>query len=175
MLFRSDLAKWVDVQLQKVVHLCPGHLKDSYTFLDKLRALPTLPPTTFLVTADAVSMCTNINTDHALQTLENWLTLHKEELPASFPTAMVLDATKLVMRNNVFQFDDTRWIQLWGESPAGFLLPPTAAHLSPLACLHFTSYTLLHFRQTLRVAPQMTLFPPVSPLLMKASAEKAAP
>ena len=61
-----------------------------------------------------------------------------------------------------------------GESPAGFLLPPTAAHLSPLACLHFTSYTLLHFRQTLRVAPQMTLFPPVLPLLMKASAEKAA-
>ena len=143
----GDLAKWVDVQLQQVVHLCPGHLKDSYTFLEKLRALPTLPPSTFLVTADAVSMYTNINTDHALQTLENWLTLHREELPVSFPTAMVLDATKLVMRNNVFQFDDTRWIQLTGTAMG-----------SNLAVMYATIYYSYHEETCIIPTLQQGLF-----------------
>ena len=112
----GDLSKWVDVQLQRVVHLCPGYLKDSRSFLTKLQALDKLPPTAMILTADAVSMYTNINTEHALATLENWLTRHENDLPPGFPTQMVLEATKLVMHNNVFQFDDTFWLQLTGTA-----------------------------------------------------------
>ena len=103
----GDLSKWVDVQLQKLIHLCPGYLQNSQAFLTKLRRLGRLPPTAVILTADAVSMYTNINTFHALTTLHKWLTLHKDDLPHDYPTQMVLEATKLVMTNNVFQFDDT--------------------------------------------------------------------
>ena len=64
----GDLSKWVDVQLQKVLHLCPTHLKDSRTFLQRLHNLENLPPSAVILTADAVSMYTNINTNHALET-----------------------------------------------------------------------------------------------------------
>ena len=77
----GDLSKWVDVQLQRVVHLCPGYLKDSQSLIKRLRQLKKLPPTAILVTADAVSMHTNIDTTHGLQTLKDWLTLHAHELP----------------------------------------------------------------------------------------------
>ena len=92
--------------------------------------------------------------------------------------------TRSVVNKLSWQQQKTVWAPLqihWSnslESIAGRMTPSTrpweAAHLSPFACLHFASYTLLHFRQTLGVAPQMTLFPPVSLPLMKASAEKAA-
>ena len=112
----GDLSKWVDVQLQKLIHLCPGYLQDSQAFLTKLRRLGRLPPTAIILTADAVSMYTNINTSHALATLHKWLTLHQDDLPHDYPTQMVLEATKLVMTNNVFQFDDTYWLQLTGKA-----------------------------------------------------------
>ena len=129
----GDLSKWVDVQLQRVVHLCPGYLKDSRSLLKRLKNLGKLPPTAAFVTADATSMYTNIDTDHGLQTLRKWFNLHAHELPAGFPTEMVLEATELVMRNNVFQFDDTFWLQLTGTAMG-----------TSLACMYATIYFSYH-------------------------------
>ena len=112
----GDLSKWVDVQLQQLMPLCPTYLKDSRTFLNRLRHLRTPPPTAILLTADAVSMYTNINTKHALQTLRAWLTLHHDDLPPAFPIEMVMEATTLIMQNNIFQFDDTYWLQRTGTA-----------------------------------------------------------
>jgi hypothetical protein len=112
----GNLSKWVDVQLERVVHLCPCYLKDSKSLLSKLRRLGRLPPTAFITTANAVSMYTNIDTDHGIQTLSRWFTLHKHELPHQFPTTMVLEAITILMKHNVFQFDDTFWLQLTGTA-----------------------------------------------------------
>ena len=129
----GDLSKWVDVQLQLVVHLCPGYLKDSRSLLDRLHLLGKLPPSAVITTADAVSMYTNINTTHALQVLSLWLDLHALELPTHFPKDMVLEATELVMRNNIFQFDDTYWLQLTGTAMG-----------TNLACVYATIYYSYH-------------------------------
>ena len=129
----GDLSKWVDVQLQRVVHLCPGYLKDSHSLIQRLKQLGKLPKGAFLTTADAVSMYTNIDTPHGLETLANWLRLHEHELPTRFPTEMVLAATKLVMTNNVLQFDDTFWLQLTGTAMG-----------TSLACIYATIYFSYH-------------------------------
>ena len=129
----GDLSKWVDVQLQRVVHLCPGHLKDSKSLLRRLRKLGQLPDTAFLVTADAESMYTNIDTNHGLETLAKWFQLHHQELPQDYNVEMVLKATKLVMHNNVFQFDDTYWLQLTGTAMG-----------TSLACMYATIYYSYH-------------------------------
>ena len=142
----GDLAKWVDVQLQKVIHLCPAHLKDSRSYLQQLQELNTLPDTAIVFAADAVSMYTNINTDHALQTLRNWHTLHQAALPKDYPTQMVLEATQLVMNHNVFQFDDTYWLQLTGTAMG-----------SNLAVMYATIYYSYHEETTVLPALQHCL------------------
>lgn len=129
----GDLSKWVDVQLQRVKHLCPCYLKDSRSLLRKLKRLGKLPPTAFIVTADATSMYTNIDTDHGLQTLKLWFELHAHELPHKFPVNMVLKAVELVMRNNIFQFDNTYWLQLTGTAMG-----------TSLACMYATIYYSYH-------------------------------
>lgn len=129
----GDLSKWVDVQLQSVVHLCPAYLKDSQSLLNRLQKMGKLPSSAVIVTADAVSMYTNINTQHGLQTLRNWLLLHEAELPRDFPTDMVIDAVELIMTNNVFQFDDTFWLQLSGTAMG-----------TSLACIYATIYYSYH-------------------------------
>ena len=142
----GDLSKWVDVQLQKLIHLCPGYLQDSRAYLTKLRRLGKLPATAIILTADAVSMYTNINTTHALATLQKWFTLHKNDLPQDYPTQMVLEATKLVMTNNVFQFDDTYWLQLTGTAMG-----------SNLAVAYATIYYAYHEETTILPALQHCL------------------
>ena len=112
----GDLSKWVDYQLQQVVRLCPCYLKDSNALLRKLRKLGKLPPNTVAVTADAVAMYTNIDTKHSLQVLQRWFELHAHQLPHRFPVQMILKAINLIMCNNVFQFDDTYWLQLIGTA-----------------------------------------------------------
>ena len=129
----SDLSKWVDSCLQKIVHLCPGYLKDSHSLLRKLAKLGKLPTSAVLVTADATSMYTNIDTTHGIHTLRKWLLLHAHELPDKYPVDMVIEATELVMRNNVFQFDDTHWLQLTGTAMG-----------TSLACIYATIYYSYH-------------------------------
>ena len=107
---------WADVKLQSVVHLCPGYLKDSKSLLRKLKSLGPLPPNAVVVTADAVSMYTNIDITHSVEVLQRWFALHAHQLPTGFPVQMVLQVIKLVMTNNVFQFDDTFWLQLTGTA-----------------------------------------------------------
>lgn len=132
------LSKWVDRQLQKVVHLCPAYLKDSKSLLDDLSSLDNLPPTAFFVIADAVSMYTNIDTQHSITSLREWLTRHKSELPHQFPTAMVIAAMELVMTSNIFQFDDTFWHQQTGTAMG-----------TNTACMQASIYYANHEEKTL--------------------------
>jgi hypothetical protein len=127
------LSKYVDRQLQKVVHLCPAYLQDSNTLLLRLHALGQLPSTARLITADAVSMYTNIDTNHGLQNLRLWFDLHADHLPTDFPVDFVINATKLIMTANVFQFDDTYWLQLCGTAMG-----------TSLACMYATIYYSYH-------------------------------
>ena len=149
----GDLSKWVDTKLQIVVHLCPCYLKDSRSLLRKLKSLGKLPATAYVTTADAVSMYTNIDTNHGLQTLEKWFQLHAHELPARYPTQMVLKATRLVMFNNVFQFDDTYWLQLTGTAMG-----------TSLACIYATIYFSYH--EETRILPVYAQHHVVPPMRM---------
>jgi hypothetical protein len=134
--FNEIASKWLDYKLSKIVKLCPSHIKDSYQVLDDLRQLGTLPPSARLFTADAVSMYTNIDTDHGIETIQKWLDLHRQEIladHASFPFALVMELLRIVMKNNVFQFDDC-WFHQQNGTAMG----------TSVACIYATIYYSYH-------------------------------
>jgi hypothetical protein len=122
------LSIWLDVQLQSVVHLCPFYLKDSWHFLNDIRDLNNLQGCR-LVTADATAMYTNINTDHAIDVLNQWFELHQSELPQDYPKDLILSGIRRLMSYNVFTFGNWFFLQLNGTAMA-----------TNVACMHATIY-----------------------------------
>jgi hypothetical protein len=134
--FNKIASKWLDYKLAKVVYLCPSHTKDSYQILDDLKQLGPLPPSARLFTANAVSMYTNIDTKHGLQTIQKWFDLHGREILRkypSFPFELVMTLLRLVMTNNVFQFDNC-WFHQQNGTAMG----------TSVACIYATIYYSHH-------------------------------
>ncbi|KAL7491032.1 hypothetical protein ACHAWT_001425 [Skeletonema menzelii] len=122
----------------KLKPFIPSYLKDSGDLLDHLKQFNRLPPNAFLFTADARSMYTNINTDHALEVIGKWL----DDLESSgqlrdkgiiIPIEALKEALALVMQNNIFEFGDMYFLQLTGTAMG------TSA-----ACMWATIYFAIH-------------------------------
>jgi hypothetical protein len=85
-------------------------------------------------------MYTNIDTEHAIAVISHWLDglNSKSQLPPGFPLQPIIQALEIVMRNNVFEFGDTRYLQLMGTAMG------TSA-----ACMYATIYFAIHEIETL--------------------------
>ena len=113
------LAKWADQSLKPICTQLPTYLSSSFDLKTKLEQLArTLPFYRMkLFTADANSMYTNICTDHALETIRDFL--HKpwnQYVPSSTPVEAIMAALEIVMRNNFFKFGNTIWLQTSGTA-----------------------------------------------------------
>jgi len=86
-------------------------LRDSYQVLDELKELH-MPTGARLFTADATAMYTNIPPDHGIDVMRRWISEFGDELPPDFLADMFLAVLELVLKNNVFQFGDTYWLQV---------------------------------------------------------------
>ena len=99
-------SKWLDYYLQKLTILIPAHINYINLFLNWLKEINNIPFDAFLFTSDAGSMYNNINTEHVIYVIENWL--DKLSVPPNFPADLSLDAAKAamksIMRNNHFEF-----------------------------------------------------------------------
>lgn len=95
--FNEIVSKWLDYQLQRVIHLCPSYIKDSNEILNDMQKLEPLPPGARLFTADATAMYTNIDTKHGIQTIQKWLEKHKGELPPNYPSQLIVELLEIVM------------------------------------------------------------------------------
>ena len=67
-----------DYHLQKLMHLIPTYIRDCFEVKAEMEQLGQLPEGTRLFTMDATSMYTNIDTDHGLHILEQFLEMHKK-------------------------------------------------------------------------------------------------
>ena len=86
-----------------------------------------------MFTMDATSMYTNIETDHGLEVIEEFIAMHENELPEGFPRQLILQALHLVMKNNIFEFGSSHFKQLNGTAMG-----------TPPACIYATLYYALH-------------------------------
>ena len=100
-----------------------------------------------------LSMYTNIDTVHLLEVLRKWFDLHHRKLPHKYPVEMILKAIRIVMTNNVFQLDDTYWLQLTGTAMG-----------TSVACMVATIYFSYH--EETRILPVFAHKNVVPPALM---------
>ena len=73
-------------------------------------------------------MYTNIDTNVAINALEEYINANQQKFPL-LPTKPLIEALKLLMEHNVFQFGDTFWKQLIGTA-MGAPPAPTYANTS---------------------------------------------
>ena len=117
----SVLSSWLDYKLKKLLPFVSTYIKDSRDFkirLNNFNSKGRLPANAKLVTADAVSMYTNIDTEHGLKVLRLFLEELKSEgnLPTNFDIDMIVEAARLVMCWNLFEYGDSFFKQLIGTA-----------------------------------------------------------
>ena len=111
------LGRWVDCCLQRLCRHLPYRTISSSTLCDDLRKIKDLPPTARLFTCDATSMYTNIDINHALTIIQDFIE-HSPQLSQELgvPVPLFIAALRCLMIHNVFRFGDTYWLQLFGTA-----------------------------------------------------------
>jgi hypothetical protein len=106
--------QWVDQELKPIVHKLPSYIKSSEHLLKRLKNTNFDPSNVSFFSCYAVTMCTNINTNHALEVLEPFLA--NSPLCTGCPANAVITALDILMRQNVFKLGDTYWKQNSGTA-----------------------------------------------------------
>jgi len=117
---------WLDYKMKELVPLVKSYVKNSFTVIDELKNM-AIPANALFFSADAVSMYTNIDTTTGLNAITNFIQVNKDLIPSNFPSNLFLQILDLVMRNNIFSFTDTYWLQLSGTAMG-----------TPVACAYAT-------------------------------------
>ena len=142
----AGLGCWIDKILQPYARSIPSFIKSSYELKNLLITMPPLPSTARLLTADAVSMYTNIEINDALRVLK-YIINNSPHFATSYEQYAVIEALNLLMKNNLFQFGDTYWLQIDG----------TAMGVSP-SCTYATLYFSEHEKLLLKHYPEIIFY-----------------
>jgi hypothetical protein len=146
----EGIAKWLDVQLKKIIKHLPYIATSSATVVQELLQQHPLP-TSSLFTMDAVSMYTSIHLGHALPTIKEFLQttdvgkkiIKDEKLSVS----QLEYAIELIMKNNIFKFGDTYWQQIAGTAMG-----------TPPAPNYATFYFAIFEYATIKKFPELTYY-----------------
>ena len=133
------LGKWLDQQIQPIARATAAYVASSFDLCEQLKDIRIDPSRDSLLTADANSMYTNIDTTHALEVFTWFFNHHPLCLPIRGRAKMILEALELLMRNNLFQFGDTFWKQ---EDGTAMGAPPAPAYATLYYSVH--ELDLLH-------------------------------
>jgi hypothetical protein len=131
----SVFSTWLDYKTKELLPLISSYTRNSTDVINELKSL-TLPKGAQIFSADAKLMYTNIDTDLGLKTFREFLQHNQDKIPKDFPTNLFLCILESVMRNNIFTFADTFWLQLSGTAMG-----------TPIACAYAT-ITFGHFKNT---------------------------
>ena len=92
----------------------PSYIKDSGDFLEKIRNIGNLPPTSYMVTMDVSSLYTNIDNDEGIDAMVNNTSLksrYSDSLLSFIKTLM-----HLILTLNNFIFNGTNYHQVKGTA-----------------------------------------------------------
>jgi hypothetical protein len=129
----EGISKIADHYMKQIVHHTPTNLRDSQALIDNIKDLGPLPPNTKLFTVDAKAMYTNIQPDVCIHVIQKWMEAYANTVPKNVPQKLLIKLLDIIMRRNVFNFNDTSWLQEIGTSIG-----------TPCACSYTTMSYALH-------------------------------
>ena len=136
--FTAFISTWIDTRLQPLKNRLPSYIKNSQDLLDIIDTLPALPPNAKIVTTDATSMYTNINTKEGIETIRKYLITFANEIDPHLPLDLICEMLEIVMTQNIFRFGNTWWKQKEGTAMG-----------TPCACIYATLFFGYHERTLL--------------------------
>lgn len=129
---------WIDQKMKCLLPFVTSYIKNSTTVINDLQ-YTDLPEGAKAFTADATSMYTNIDTDLGLQSVSNFIQTNSNNLPPNFPANLFLEILGVVMRNNMFSFGDTFWLQKTGTAMG----TPSACAYATISYGHYENTNIL--------------------------------
>jgi hypothetical protein len=124
----DGLGQWLDVQLQPLACHFKSYIRDSADLVTWWSLLRNLPPLTRIFTMDAVSMYSNIDPTHCLDSLRAYLTNSpvSRELGLYYQRHAILHAIEILFKYNIFKFGDILVQQTEGIPMGSRPSPPLA-------------------------------------------------
>jgi hypothetical protein len=107
------------------------------SLIDNTKDLGPLPPNAKLFTMDTTSMYTNIQPDVAINAIQQCMEAYPNTVPKNVQQKLLIKLLEIIMRRNVFSFDNTSWLQ-----------EIRTAMGTPCACSYATLSYALHILAT---------------------------
>jgi hypothetical protein len=125
----SHLSQLID----KVIKVLPPHtesyIKDTTDFLNKLPKSLDTEKDYIAVSFDVKSLYTSITHDLGLKALEFWISTHRDKIPARFESDFIIEAMKIILTCNDFNFNGNNYLQIKGTA-MGTMCAPAYANLT---------------------------------------------
>ena len=132
--FLAYISSYLDHWFQPIMRRTTSYIKDSGDFIRQLKAAQPFPSRAKLVTSDATAMYVNIDPGEGIITMQRYFKKYEADSPLPFD--LLIPLLVQIMRNNVFQFGDTWWLQRIGTAMG-----------TPVACAYATIF-FAFFEQT---------------------------
>jgi hypothetical protein len=93
----EGISKIADYYMKKITPHTPTHLRDSPSLVNIIHNIGPLPPKTKLFTADATSMCTNIQPNVGIPAIASWMKAYPETVPEDVPQPLLFKLLEIIM------------------------------------------------------------------------------
>ena len=119
--YTENITSFLDFHLQTLVRKVKSYIKDTTSFLKKLRSLPNLTDDIILCTVYVVDIYPNIPHDEGLSALRNRLDLRQQKY---VNTSTPVELAEVVLKNNIFTFKENTLKQKRGTAIGTRFAPP---------------------------------------------------
>ena len=122
----ENLSQFVDVWLQPIMSQLPSFVRDSTQFINTLEGM-TFPPDCLLASIDVTSLYTNILHTEGIDCAISALQQAYERDPDHPPPTVIGEMIKIVLMNNVIEFEGHFYLQIQGCAMGTRLAPSYAS------------------------------------------------
>ena len=119
--YAENISSFLHHHLQLIAQKVNPFIKDTNHFLRKIKSLDQLPEGAILCTIDVVGPYPNIPHEEVLASLRKFLDARTEK---KVTTETLLELVEIVLKNNIFQFNQKTLKQLRGTASGTKFAPP---------------------------------------------------
>lgn len=108
------LSNFIDILIKPMVLKVESYIKDSHDFLRKLPK--TVEPDSILVSLDIKNLYSNITHELGIEAMRYWLLKLPNAIPGRISIDFILLAIDLILKNNIFKFNNASYSQIKGTA-----------------------------------------------------------